>query len=184
MNMKRKPDPFEQILRQASKSNNQDDHTKTSIKHKGKETQIIEQKRNIEWREDPDNPGMMSPFTISEKVYSLDDNGRPLDNTNDASGCKYGCIVRRDSLYTCAYCKRSICQIHAVFVGRKKYCKTGFCSVLGRTHKVLWLVYRFGKFCLRAVTAIGIDDEDSGTEEDLFSSSEDDRYSLVDEERL
>ena len=183
MNSKRKPNPFEQILRHANRpKNNEDDLTKISIRFKGVKTQVVEKKRSIELHEDPNNPGTKIPYSAIETVYSLDCNGRPLDKMSDAGGCKFGCIVRRDALLTCAYCKSSICQVHAVFVGKHKYCRNGFCSVLGHTHKVLWLFYRFARFCLRSVTGITIDDEDSSSEEELFPSFDEYRKSLADEE--
>ena len=125
----------------------------------------------------------MVPYLSSEVIYSLDDNGKPLGSINNAGGCVHGCIVRKDSLFRCSWCKSNACQRHSIFLGKRTYCKRGFCSVIGRTHKTLWLIYRFLMFLYQSVTGIRSEDEDSYSEEEFFPTSDDDTDALVDAER-
>ena len=180
---RRKPDPFEEMLRQAGKPKREDDLVKNSVRFRGVENLVVEKRRNIEWREDPNNPGMMIPYLSSSVIYNLDDNGRPFGSINNAGSCIYGCIVRKDNLVRCSRCKVSVCLRHSIFVGRRTYCQRRLCSVIGWTHKVLWLLYRFLMFIYQSVTGTRSDDEDSYSEEEFFSSSDNNADKLIEAER-
>lgn len=164
--MKQKSDPYEEIMKQASKDNH-DDTIKYSVRYRDKEASVQDKRRDIEMREDPDNPGVFVPYSRTILVYDLDDNGNLFGSLSNAGGCAFGCIVRADSLIKCSRCQSNICTHHAIFITRERaYCKKGLCRITGNLIRIMLVLYQIFGFFARSVFR---SDADSTSEESLFS---------------
>ena len=162
---RRQDDSLEGMLGQRNRQNQQDDEVSMSVRYGDIEEPIIISRRRIEWREDPQNPGIMVPYTVNEVVYSTDDNGNPLGTTKKAGGCSFGHIVDKKTLSDCSICHSNICRRHTITVGSRKFCRGGFCFVMGALAWSSWLVFRMVAFCIMSILGIHRDEEPDVTEE-------------------
>jgi hypothetical protein len=126
----------------------------------GEEFVYAERRREIQWQMDPQT-GELVPFSVSTTTYPLADDGRSFGKTNLVS-CSCGCNVRTDSALICRLCRSYVCRKHAIFAGKRTYCRNGICRLVGRVNQIFWVLYRIIRFCVCCVLGIprgGGDDE-------------------------
>ena len=170
--MKRKPNPMDQILRQAAQPQQQDDLVVYIVKNKdGKEYQIIEKRRELRLDQDPVS-GMVMPVTVLRNTYSPDSSVRPVRHVTEIGFCSFGCMSNSSYLFVCRRCHDNICQKHLFIVNKRIYCKKRSCQFFGRTYQVFRSVYRIIRFCVCSVLGLDRNTEDHRSEEDLFANRE------------
>ena len=156
--MKRQRDPQEEAARNLFRPQQDPDGYFDIVTNKGNQKIRLKMERTLSWIQDPNNAAISTPEIILKRTQGLDDNGMPFLKDSTA-GCAEGCFVGVDSIYTCCLCKDRICDKHSIFVNASTYyCKKGFCLLLGRAHRFLWLFYRMAKWCFTSV--LGIDTEE------------------------
>lgn len=161
----RQNNPLEDMLGQRNRQNQRDDEVSMVVSFGDIEETIIVSRRRIEWREDPQNPGVMVPYTINNVVYSTDDNGNPLGTARRAGGCSFGHIVDRKTLSVCTICHSNICTRHTIRVGRRAFCRGGFCLVMGAIAWLFRWAFRLVAFCFMSVLGLRGDGEPDVPEE-------------------
>ena len=164
-NQRRQDNSLEGVLGGRNRQNQQDDEVSMIVRFGDIEQAIIVSRRRMEWREDPQNPGIPVPYTVNDVVYSTDDNGNPLGTTRRAGGCRFGHIVDRKTLSVCTICHSNICRRHTIRVGRRAFCRGGFCFVLGAMAWLSWFVFRIIAFCVMSVLGQRGDEEPDAPEE-------------------
>lgn len=156
----RKPvDPLEQILKDATRPQ-QDDIVIVDIRSGETEAIVVEQRRVMEWVEDPET-GIRMPQLVTTVTHSVDDNGMPLQKKQQVGFCRFDHPVKAKSLSQCSHCGRGVCSHHRIEVGSRIYCRQGLCSMIGMVCRFLWTIYRLIRFCIRAVLGIpgGVDED-------------------------
>lgn len=190
--MRRTDDFLEELLRRAAQrepqQGHQDDIVIQSVRlPDGTEVQIQERRSELRHIPDPEDNTATIPITVSNITYRLDEQGKPFESIKRVGACKYGCVVRVQSMVGCRWCRHNICPRHAILVGNRAYCRQGWCLLIGVPHKTLWLVFRLISFCFRSVTGMNAatdSDTSVDSEEDLFSSlNSSDEADWIDEER-
>ncbi len=166
---KGKDKSYDSILRQSMSSGKQDDVYSSVVMIDGVEIEIARQERKVVWKPDP-RTGQLVPYTENKFTTVLDDNGMTFMNQEDIGGCKFGHTVRSDSLNACRRCRSHVCRKHAFFVGRKAYCRAGYCFAMGIGHKILWYAFRTLGFCFRSV--LGLEKPHDGRHETEAFTSE------------
>lgn len=161
---------MERILEQENRQpgnigNPNNDRERVSVRFNGVEQPIVERQRRVEWEEDPQNPGVMTPYIVSDTVYSVDQNGHPLVSTRRAGGCRFGHIATTSTLSTCARCRQTICQRHSMTVGNRRYCRAGLCFLVGAVAWSFWLVFSIVAFCVMNILGIRGNNERDNPEE-------------------
>ena len=164
-NQRRQDNSLEGVLGGRNRQNQQDDEVSMIVRFGDIEQAIIVSRRRMEWREDPQNPGIPVPYTVNDVVYSTDDNGNPLGTTRRAGGCSFGHIVDRKTLSVCTICHSNICRRHTIRVGRRAFCRGGFCFVLGVLAWSFRLVFRTVAFCFISILGLRGDEEPDVSEE-------------------
>ena len=144
-------DPIDQMFRDATKQQ-QDDEVRYNARFGETETTIVEKRSRMEWREDPQNPGVMAPYMVTDYTYTGDSAGRLITRLNKASFCSFGHMVESKSLTTCKHCRQSICAQHAISIGKQiYYCRSGSCFAIGLIVKIIWCLYQIIKFCISSI---------------------------------
>ena len=149
--MRRNDERLEKIVQQASQPKSQDDVTIKYVIYKGQKIPILEDRHELRFMPDPNNPDILIPYTVNEVGYRLDDRGRSFMKLNDVGCCRFGCTVNVKALYECSHCRRSVCKRHIFCVGRRIYCRKGTCAWAGRTYQLFRAIYRLIRFCFASV---------------------------------
>lgn len=150
---KGKSKSYDSILRQSMSSRDQDDVYSSVVVIDGVEIEIARQERKVIWKPDP-RTGQLVPYTENRLTTMLDGNGMALTDREDVGGCRFGHTVRVSHLHGCRRCRSHVCQKHAFFVGRKAYCREGYCLAVGIVHRILWYASRTIRFCFRSVLGL------------------------------
>ncbi|MFC1718153.1 hypothetical protein ACFL6S_31145 [Candidatus Poribacteria bacterium] len=159
MERKKKPaDPLDQMFREATKQQ-QDDDVNYNVRFGETEATIVRKRSRMEWREDPQNPGVMAPYMVTDYTYTGDSAGKLINRLNRASFCSFGHVVESKSLTTCKHCRQSICRQHAISIGKRiYYCRSGSCLAIGLIVKLIWCLYRMIRHCILSILGIRKDD--------------------------
>ena len=166
-------DPLEEMLQRGGKSQKpQDDIVKYIVIFNGEEIEIKRKERKIVWRPDPQNGGVLVPYTESDYIYNLADDGQPFGDVKNVASCIYGCKVKAASLYRCKHCRSAICGSHSLFVGRRTYCRKGVCFAIGLVSKILWSSFRLVRFCVTSILGNEGEKEENKAEADFFYPQE------------
>ena len=166
--MKRKPNPMDQILRQATQPQQQEGNRLYIVKNNDdREYLIIEKRRELRLDKDPIS-GMVMPVTISRHIYSPDSNGNPVQHVTQIGFCNFGCMSNNSYLFVCRHCHENVCQKHLFIVNKRIYCKKRGCQFFGRIYQVSHFVYRIISFCLGSVLGLDRSTEGHRSEEDFF----------------
>ena len=132
--MARYKDPLEQIAQKGVRHQHQPDDDWVSYIMEapdGEKKSIFDIVRKIVFT-GPDGNGL--PMVQAQRIYKLDDTGRPFGDVKSVGKCSFGCWVRK--LHPCAHCHQEICQNHALLAGGRVYCRRRPCSIFGRLRQV------------------------------------------------
>ena len=124
-------------------------------KKDGEERQTYKKSNELVFIQDPENPGMMFPITVSKIVKQLDDSGAAFGSASQIVEGRCGCIVNSSSIVECHRCRRKVCKRHSFPVKDVYFCRKFPCGFMGRLHQIFRIVYRVIRYCFRSVTGLG-----------------------------
>ena len=153
----RNPDDMDGFLRQAQKP--QPANKVHKIQHEDGETILGKNITRVVWEEDPKNPGILMPMTVTAVTRNLDADGLAYpSNPAEVGRCRFKDMVRKETLHNCHHCRGTVCTKHAIRLGERYYCRMRFCSWVARFLQVFGLIYWVLRFFFLSVTGLNSDD--------------------------
>jgi len=153
----RNKDEMDGFLREAQKP--QPVNKIHKIQHEDGETLLGKNITRVVWEEDPNNPGILMPMTVTEVTRNLDADGLAFpSNPAQVGRCRFKDMVRMETLRNCNHCRRTVCMKHAITLGTRYYCRKRPCSWIARFLQVFSLIYWVLRFFFLSVTGLYTDD--------------------------
>jgi len=175
--MRREPQDFKEgLIRngvyQEERKDDSDSIITSVVIDGGREIKISEHDNDIQFTEIPGTDGVSHfPKTVTHIRHHLTEDGSVIDEKNIGL-CKNGCVVHKSRVFICRWCRQPACFQHVFFAaGKRVYCRTGVCAVIGRLRQIFGGIYRITQFCFRNITGMNVKETGNGEktpEEKLF----------------